>query len=248
MVTAGNPVNVPLVQWNNGINSATNSTISVQNTSSSTSTQISVAFSPAAANYPSISMNPITLQANGSVTINSSMISGLGSSRWVGSASISATNGAQVAVEVSQADAYYNELLSYTGSTTGSSFVYAPLIETNHSLTYRNYTGFQVQNTNSGSAATVYLYLNSTPATCGDPGYVDSINLGPLGSKTWYPVPGTTNVSDFLGSATACTPSGTLIGAVNEITRLRRSDYRSGGDVQRLYRRRRDLDRFDAAC
>lgn len=214
------PANVPLLQFNNGQNAQTNSTLTIQNASTNATT-VTVTLAAASSTYPSITtkQSSYSLAASGSVSLSLSDLNGLASGqRWVGSAVVSSTGNTPLAVEVNQSDAFHNELLAYDGSGAGSSFVYAPLIETNHSKTYDYFTGFQVQNTNASASETVYLYLNTIPSSCGAAGYVDTQSLNPGASYTWFPVPGTTSVPDFLGSATACTPSGTLIGVVNEVT------------------------------
>ena len=194
IVTASTNAFVPLFQQ---ANSGYNSTLYVQNTSTSTSTTANVTFSsPAQTVTKSYALN-----AAGSIAIDASN-DGL-SGTFVGSATVTASQ--PLAVEVNQTNNV--ELFAYTGSSAGSSTVYAPLIMTsNHGYS----TGLQVQNVDPSLTTTVSLYLNGNSTAAA------TATLSPGQSVPWYPVPGTT--PGFVGSATVKSSNGaTLLGAVNEL-------------------------------
>jgi hypothetical protein len=188
-------VNIPLFQQaNNGFNTS----LYIQN-ASGTSNSVTVKFNQ---NGVQVSQKVFALAANGSITVDASN-DGI-TTRFVGSAIVTAQQ--PVAVTANQTNG--SILFSYTGAGAGSPTIYAPLIMTNNSGWT---TGFQVQNAGT-QATTVSLYLNggSSPVT--------TANLNPGQSVTWYPVPGTTSGTKFVGSATVQSSNGQpLLGAVNEL-------------------------------
>ncbi len=188
-------VNVPLFQQ---ANSGFNTSLYIQNASAS-SNNVTVTFYQ---NGTQVSQKVFPLGANGSVTVDASN-DGI-TTKFVGSAIVTA----QQPVSVTANQTNGSILFSYTGAGAGAPTLYAPLIMTNNSGWT---TGFQVQNAGS-QATTVSLYLN------GGSSAVATANLSPGQSVTWFPVPGTTSGSKFVGSATVKSNNGQpLLGAVNEL-------------------------------
>jgi len=194
--TPGTVSNIPLFQQNNA---GFNTTLHIQNTTGSPNT-VTVTFQGTGAPAP-LNFN---LPANGSIAVDATNDQIVG--KFVGSVVVSGTQG--VAVEVNQT----NDLILFanTGSLTGGTTLYAPLLMTNnHGFS----TGLQVQNT--GSVATnLSLFLNGSSTAA------QTVNVLPGQSHTWYPIPGTVLGSGtFIGSGTVTSDNAQpLLGTVNELS------------------------------
>ncbi|MBI3967463.1 MAG: hypothetical protein HY329_17650, partial [Chloroflexi bacterium] len=123
----------------------------------------------------------------------------LGSS-WVGSVKV--VSDQPVATMVNEI--HDQMLMSYSGFAGGVSRVSIPLVMTDNSGWS---TGLQVQNVGS-SAVPVTLKVNGA--------VVAEVMVGPGGSQTWFPVPGTQ--PGFVGAATVEGPAGSqLVAIVNQL-------------------------------
>lgn len=188
---------IPLFQQGNG-NPPFNSSLVIQNTSSSSQT-ITVNFNAGSAGT-SVSKQ-YSLPGNGSLTLDNSNdgISG----RFVGSVVVTGT--APIATVINQSNG--SDLLSATGSSSGTATVYAPLLMNNNGSYY---TGLQVQNIGgqaTNATLTVY-YPDGTSQQIG------TVPIAPQASYTWYPIPMTQKV----GSGVVKSDNGQpLLGVVNEL-------------------------------
>ncbi|HUX85512.1 MAG TPA: hypothetical protein VMW65_00795, partial [Chloroflexota bacterium] len=190
-----NVVKVPLFQQDNR---GYSTSIDILNTAA-TPSNVTVTFNE---NGTDLAPRTFALPANGRFTVDKSN-DGI-TTRFVGSATIVAQQ--PIAVEVDQSNGAI--LLADSGRGTGSPTLYAPLIMTNNNGWT---TGLQVQNGGSEST-TVSLFLNggATP--------VATSPLAPGQSVSWYPVPGTTVISRFVGSAKVSSSNAQpLFGIVNEL-------------------------------
>jgi len=195
--TPGAVSNIPLFQQNNA---GFNTTLHIQNTTGSPNT-VTVTFQGTGAPAP-LTFN---LPSNGSIAVDATNDQIVG--KFVGSVVVSGTQG--VAVEVNQTN--NTILFANTGSVTGGTTLYAPLLMTNnHGFS----TGFQVQNT--GSIATdLSLFLNGSSTAA------ETVTVQPGQSHTWYPIPGTVlgSGTTFIGSGTVTSNNAQpLLGTVNELS------------------------------
>lgn len=176
------------------------STLNIQNTSTTSANTVTVTFQGAGAPAP---VN-FALGPNASVAVDGSNDQ-ITVPTFVGSVIVTGTQ--PVAVEVNQTN---NAILfANTGSASGATTIYAPLLMTNnHGFS----TGFQVQNT-GGSATTLSLFLNGSSTAAA------TANVGAGQSVTWYPIPTTSLTGPtFIGSGTVTSsPAMPLLGAVNEL-------------------------------
>ncbi|MBI3967569.1 MAG: hypothetical protein HY329_18180, partial [Chloroflexi bacterium] len=119
---------------------------------------------------------------------------------WVGSAKV--VGDEPVAVLINNAHAQM--LSSYTGFAAGVSRVSLPLVMNDNAGWT---TGIQVQNV-GGTASTARLRINGK--------VVAEVQLGPGGSQSWFPVPGTE--AGFVGAATIEAAAGSeLVAIINQV-------------------------------
>jgi len=199
----GTTANVPLFQQGN---SGFNTTLHIQNATGAANT-VTVAFQGAGAPAPLT----FQLQPNGSIAVDATNDQ-ISVSKFVGSVVVTGTGA--VAVEVNQTNNVI--LFANTGSASGATTLYAPLLMTNnHGFS----TGFQVQNTGSvPTNITLTLRETKTGLVFGTP---QTVSVNPGESKTWYPVPGTALNSGvtFIGSGTVTSDNGQpLLGTINELS------------------------------
>ena len=123
---------------------------------------------------------------------------------FVGSAIVTAAQ--PVAVVVKQSNGAI--LFLSNGSAAGSPTLFAPLLMTDNNGWS---TGLQVQNRGT-LATTASLFLNGGTTA------VAAARLNPGQSVTWFPLPGTTAGTRFVGSGTVTSDNGQpLVGIVNEL-------------------------------
>jgi len=194
--TPGTTANVPLFQQGN---SGYNTTLHIQNTTGSLN-DVTVTFQGTGAPSPLL----FHLQGNGSIAVDATNDQ-IVVAKFVGSVVVTGTQA--LAVEVNQTN--NSILFANTGSSTGVTTLFAPLLMTNnHGFS----TGLQAQNTGT-VATTLSLFLNgsSTP--------VDQVLVQPGQSKTWFPIPTTNTGPAFVGSGTVTSDNGQpLLGTINELS------------------------------
>ncbi len=188
----------PIFMQNNG---GYSSSLYVQNASNSVN-NITVKF---IANGVVASTQTTTLQPYGSITYDASN-DGLTSGKFVGSATI--TGSQPVAVVSNETNG--TQLFSYTGGPAGGSTLYAPLLFTNNGGFS---SGLSVQNADPSTTTTVSLFLNGSGTA------VQTAQLAPGGSVSWYPIPSTSfGGAKFVGSGViTSSPPVALLGSVNQL-------------------------------
>ncbi|MBI3967948.1 MAG: hypothetical protein HY329_20105 [Chloroflexi bacterium] len=203
-VASGGPsVFAPLVQAQN---SGWETGMQVQNIGSSAQT---VRLTVRDGGGNSVRTEEATIPANGSQTWFPIFTGG----RLVGSATIEATGGTggNLVGIVNQVNLNTGQGTTYTGFNAGTNQVFVPLLMTNNSGFY---TGLQAQNVGTAAANVTLIVSNSSGQEVGR----ESIQLAAGSSKTWFPVPGTSD--GFVGSAriTSDTAGAKVVAIVNTIT------------------------------
>lgn len=173
--SGGTTVSAPLiVRGNFGDDTA----LTVQNTGSAATT-VNVVYTPGVAGSTGAT-DTASIPAGSSVTFDQSTKTALGT-RFVGSATITATAGGSIVAIVTKSG--NSQLSVYNGFNAGAASVSTPLVVSNN---FGAFTGIQVQNVGGAAADVVVTYsANSVSGagTCATP-TASTFNLTSLASKT----------------------------------------------------------------
>jgi len=201
----GVTANIPLFQQGNA---GYDTTLHIQNTDTTVgdaNNMVTVTFKGSGAPAPLT----FSLPPSGSIAVDRSNDQII-VPKFVGSVVVSGTQ--PIAVESNQTNSTI--LFASTGSASGSTSVFAPLLMSNNGGFS---TGFQVQNT---GAVTTTLTLTVSQTGSSSTFATDTAVVGPGQSKTWYPIPGTTLPgAKFVGSGIVTSDNNMpLLGVVNELS------------------------------